>query len=136
MVALQDYHCGSGFASPMLWEETQRDPMPRRPVNPEVKHLTIQLRPELTEHLDQQAHYLGISRAAYLRQLVMEDIRHDPIKKWPDQDGMIHMTMRMRNDIARHMDQKAEYLGMRRVSYLRQLVIKDMKRQGPAPTAA
>jgi len=29
------------------------------------------------------------------------------------------------------MDEKAEYLGMRRVSYLRQLVIKDMKRQGP-----
>jgi predicted transcriptional regulator len=115
----------------MLWEETHRDPMPRPPVDPDVKSMTVQLRPELTEHLDQQAFYLGISRAAYLRQLVMEDIRHDPIKEWPDQVGMTYMTVRMRNDTARRMDEKAEYLGMRRVSYLRQLVIKDMKRQGP-----
>jgi hypothetical protein len=36
--------------------------------------MTIELRADLVEHLDAQAEYLGCSRAAYLRGLVVKDM--------------------------------------------------------------
>ena len=43
------------------------------------------------------------------------------------------MTIEMRADLVEHIDHHAEYLGMSRAAYLRQLVVRDMERQGPAP---
>ena len=36
--------------------------------------MTIELRGDLVEHLDAQAEYYGMSRAAYLRLLVVKDV--------------------------------------------------------------
>jgi hypothetical protein len=56
---------------------------------------------------------------------------------WPTKDGLKTMTIEMRHDLVEHLDQQAQWQGMSRAAYLRQLVLKDMRRQGPSrPTAA
>jgi len=50
---------------------------------------------------------------------------------WPSKDGMKCMTIEMRHDMVEHLDTQADYLGCSRAFYLRQLVLKDMRRQGP-----
>ena len=120
----------------MMQEQNHRRPMTRWPAKDGMKNMTIQLRSDLADHLDRRAEYLGMSRTSYLRQLVIQERRRGPVAEWPDQDAMKPMTIQMRNDLVEYIDQKAQYMGMRRVSYLRQLVIQDMQRQGPAPAAA
>jgi len=48
--------------------------MPGWPTAEGKRCVTIELRIELVKHLDTQARYLGQSRAAYLRGLVIEDM--------------------------------------------------------------
>ena len=55
---------------------------------------------------------------------------------WPAREGLKVLTVEFRSDLVEHLDAQAEYLGCSRAAYLRRLVIKDMERQGPAPTAA
>ena len=55
---------------------------------------------------------------------------------WPVKDGLRCMTVEMRSDLVAHLDQQSEYLGMSRAAYLRQLVVKDMERQGPPVASA
>lgn len=54
-----------------------------------------------------------------------------PMPGWPTKQGMKCMTIEMREDLVQHIDEQADYQGMSRVAYLRQLVMKDMRRQGP-----
>ena len=110
--------------------------MTKWPAKPGMKTLTVQMRNDLAQHLDRQAEYLGMSRVSYIRQLVMSERNRDPVTERPNKEEMKPMTIQMRTDLVDYIDQKAAYLGMRRVSYLRQLVIRDMERQGPAPAAA
>lgn len=37
------------------------------------RHLTFDVAPHLIAHLDERARFLGCSRAAYLRRLILED---------------------------------------------------------------
>jgi hypothetical protein len=55
---------------------------------------------------------------------------------WPPRDNTKTMTIEFRADLVEHLDDQAEYYGMSRAAYLRTLVIRDMERQGPAPSAA
>ena len=48
--------------------------MPTWPVPEDHRCITVELRNDLVEHLDAQASYLGQSRAAYLRGLVIRDM--------------------------------------------------------------
>jgi predicted DNA-binding protein len=48
--------------------------MPTWPTKEGRTTITLELRTELVEHLDAQAEYLGQSRAAYVRGLVMRDM--------------------------------------------------------------
>jgi hypothetical protein len=48
--------------------------MPTWPTKEGRTTITLELRTELVEHLDAQAEYLGQSRAAYVRGLVMKDM--------------------------------------------------------------
>jgi predicted DNA-binding protein len=55
--------------------------MPTWPTKEGRTTITLELRTELVEHLDAQAEYLGQSRAAYVRGLVMKDMeRQGPTK--------------------------------------------------------
>ena len=60
----------------------------------------------------------------------------NPMPAWPAREGQRTMTIELRADLVDHLDTQAEYYGMSRAAYLRTLVIKDMERQGPAPSAA
>ena len=48
--------------------------MPSWPAKEGQTAITLELRTDLVEHLDTQARYLGQSRAAYLRGLVIKDM--------------------------------------------------------------
>jgi predicted DNA-binding protein len=48
--------------------------MPAWPCNDGKRHITIELPAEHVEHLDAQARYKGMSRAAYVRGLIVDDI--------------------------------------------------------------
>ena len=48
--------------------------MPNWPVRPGMKCITVELLTEQVEHLDREADYLGCTRVAYLRQLILRDM--------------------------------------------------------------
>jgi predicted DNA-binding protein len=53
------------------------------PAQPERKACTFDFPIEHVEHLDAQAEYLGCSRAAYVRQLIVRDIERQGPAKGP-----------------------------------------------------
>jgi hypothetical protein len=48
--------------------------MPTWPLPPGRKTLTLELDEAFVQHLDKEAHYIGCSRAAYLRSLIRRDM--------------------------------------------------------------
>jgi hypothetical protein len=67
------YRCGYASASHRLKFQTP-NAMPTWPTPQGRKTITIEFSEQHVQHLDEQANYLGCSRAAYLRQLVVKDI--------------------------------------------------------------
>ena len=65
--------CGTGTVPPTVGEPHQK-PMPGWPIPEGRRCITIELDVKHVEHLDHQADYLGCSRAAYLRQLIVRDV--------------------------------------------------------------
>jgi hypothetical protein len=49
-------------------------PMPTWPLPPRRRTVTLELPVEHVQHLDEQAQYIGCSRAAYLRRLIRRDM--------------------------------------------------------------
>ena len=68
--------------------------------------------------------------------MLSNDTHRQTMPTWPAREGLKVMTVEFRSDLVEHLDTQAEYYGMSRAAYLRTLVIKDMERQGPAPSAA
>jgi hypothetical protein len=54
---------------------------------------------------------------------------------WEAREGHKMITTELRTDLVEHLDIQAKYVGCSRAAYLRQLVVKDMERQGPAVAA-
>jgi hypothetical protein len=48
--------------------------MPAWPTPPGRKCITVELPTEQVDHLDREADYLGCTRVAYLRQLILRDM--------------------------------------------------------------
>jgi hypothetical protein len=55
---------------------------------------------------------------------------------WPPTAGRTTITLELKLELVDHLDAQAEFYGMSRAAYIRQLVVKDMQRQGPGPAAA
>jgi hypothetical protein len=55
---------------------------------------------------------------------------------WPIPDGRKCITIELDTKHVEHLDHQATYYGMSRAAYLRTLIVRDVERQGPAPTAA
>ena len=55
---------------------------------------------------------------------------------WPIPEGRKCITIELDERHVAHLDAESRYLGCSRAAYLRQLIVRDMERQGPAPTAA
>ena len=51
------------------------DPMPAWPPSEGNRCITIELDSKIVMHLDEQASYLGCSRAFYIRKLFLKDMR-------------------------------------------------------------
>lgn len=50
---------------------------------------------------------------------------------WPTPEGKRCITLELDSKIVEHLDAQATYLGCSRAFYVRQIFLKDMKRQGP-----
>ena len=73
-MALESYRMGSGSAPLRMGTHTQHS-MPSYPPKEGSTTITLELRIELAQHLNAQADLCGMSRAAYMRQLVMKDMQ-------------------------------------------------------------
>jgi metal-responsive CopG/Arc/MetJ family transcriptional regulator len=54
---------------------------------------------------------------------------------WEAREGHKIITIELREDVLDSIDAYAKYLGMSRAAYIRQAMVRDMERQGPAPAA-
>ena len=50
---------------------------------------------------------------------------------WPTPEGKRCITLELDSKIVEHLDAQATYLGCSRAFYVRQIFLKDMRRQGP-----
>ena len=55
---------------------------------------------------------------------------------WPIPAGRRCITIELDARHVQHLDEQASYYGMSRAAYLRTLIVRDVERQGPAPSAA
>jgi predicted DNA binding CopG/RHH family protein len=50
---------------------------------------------------------------------------------WPPPSGQRAITLNLREEHVAHIDAQAAYEGCSRAAYIRQLIVRDMERQGP-----
>jgi hypothetical protein len=54
---------------------------------------------------------------------------------WPTAEGRKCVTIELALEHIQHCDDMAAYNGCSRAAYLRQLIVRDIERQGPSRTA-
>jgi hypothetical protein len=54
---------------------------------------------------------------------------------WPTAEGKRCITVELALEHVQHCDDQAAYNGCSRAAYLRQLIVRDMERQGPGRAA-
>jgi hypothetical protein len=67
---------------------------------------------------------------------MMEEPHGKPMPGWPIPEGRKCITIELDTKHVEHLDREATYLGCSRAAYLRQLIVRDVERQGPTPVAA
>jgi predicted DNA-binding protein len=55
---------------------------------------------------------------------------------WPTPEGRKTITIEVPNDLLDRIDAQAQYLGCSRAAYVRQLMVRDIERQGPGKRSA
>ena len=55
---------------------------------------------------------------------------------WPTPEGRRTITIEVPNDLLDRIDAQAQYLGCSRAAYVRQLMVRDIERQGPGKRSA
>ena len=55
---------------------------------------------------------------------------------WPIPPGRKCVTIELAIEHVQHLDTQATYYGCSRAAYIRQLIVRDVERQGPTPVAA
>jgi hypothetical protein len=55
---------------------------------------------------------------------------------WPIPDGKRCITIELSTEHVAHLDRESTYLGCSRAAYLRQLIVRDVERQGPTAAKA
>ena len=64
--------------------------------------------------------------------LTVEGPQNDAMPGWPTAEGKKCLTLELRAELVEHLDSQAQYEGCSRAAYLRQLIVRDIERQGPA----
>jgi hypothetical protein len=67
---------------------------------------------------------------------VRKETHHTIMPGWPIPEGRKCITIELDVKHVEHLDHEAAYLGCSRAAYLRQLIVRDVERQGPTPVAA
>ena len=108
--------------------------MPTWPPAPGRRTLTLDLDPQHIQHLDSEAAYLGCSRAAYLRQLV---IKHrdccSPVgTPRPAGTQKRVCAFELPESLIAYLDTLAASHSCSRAAVIRCIIAIDIRRQGPA----
>jgi hypothetical protein len=115
---------------------THAAPMPTWPPVAGKRSIFLELPPEHLAHLDAQAHYEGCSRAAYLRRLVItdrdRDTTHVALTPVPPGDSPRAATFEMLDTLVDHLDLQASRHDCSRAAFIRHLIARDIRRNGPA----
>jgi hypothetical protein len=114
--------------------------MPTWPPVPGRRTITCDMLPQQVQHLDTQADFDGCSRAAYLRRLVIRDRDSKSAPRLngaavSDLAGAATCAFELREELIVHLDHRAAQLHCSRSAVLRNLIIHDIRRQGPAMSA-
>jgi hypothetical protein len=111
-------------------------PMPTWPPVAGKRSIFLELPPQHLAHLDAQAAYQGCSRAAYLRRLVVTDRDREPahtsIIPCPPGDNPRAATFEMLDTLVDHLDLQAARHDCSRAAFIRHLIARDIRRNGPA----
>lgn len=67
---------------------------------------------------------------------MIEEPHGNPMPGWPIPEGRRCITIELDEKHVQHLDTEAKYLGCSRAAYLRQLIVRDVERQGPTPLVA
>jgi hypothetical protein len=67
---------------------------------------------------------------------MMQEPHNNTMPGWPTPEGRRCVTIELAVEHIQHLDDMSAYYGMSRAAYLRTLIVRDVERQGPAPTAA
>jgi hypothetical protein len=65
----------------------------------------------------------------------VEGPQNDAMPGWPTAEGKKCLTLELRAELVEHLDSQAQYEGCSRAAYLRQLIVRDIERQGPGRVA-
>lgn len=108
--------------------------MPTWPPAPGRRTITIQLQPDQIQHLDDQAAYIGCTRAATCRRLIVQD-RDRPEHRTPVDDtvlpGTRTVTFELTVELIAYLDKQAAINDTSRAAVVRHLINADIRRQGP-----
>ena len=108
--------------------------MPTWPPVAGRRTITLAMPADLVTHLDAQAAYLGCTRAAYARRLVIEDRDRSAqpagLTADPDLSAAQPVSFEMPDELIAYLDTNATAHGCSRAAYIRHLVACDIRRQG------
>jgi hypothetical protein len=110
--------------------------MPTWPTPPGRRSITIELPEDQIQHLDAQAAYVGCSRAAHFRRLIVDDRSRPtppailPAAISPGPSARV-VCFELRDDLLQHLDTQAAAVRCSRSAYARHLILSDIRRQGP-----
>ena len=66
-----------------------------------------------------------------IRTPIIRKPHNNTMPGWPIAEGKRCITLELDSKIVEHLDEQAAYIGCSRAFYIRQLFLKDMKRQKP-----
>jgi hypothetical protein len=114
---------------------TTAAPMPTWPPVAGRRTITLKMPEHQIQHLDAQAAYEGTRRAAYFRRLVVTDRDRNPshaeLITVPTTESL-PVTFELSDTLIDHLDTQAARLDCSRAAFIRHLIARDIRRNGPA----
>jgi hypothetical protein len=108
--------------------------MPTWPPVAGRRTITLEMPEHQIRHLDEQACYRGCTRAAFLRGLVVADRERADFRRCtiplPEPDSRT-VTFELPQHLIDHLDTQAAFQDCSRAAFIRHLVARDIRRNGP-----
>lgn len=106
--------------------------MPSWPPVPGRRSITLEATDAQIQHLDTEAAYYGMSRAAYMRKLIIEHRDNPyPLTITDDLQEARTRSFEFQDQLIEYLDNLAAAHACSRAAIIRSIVAADIRRQGP-----